>query len=111
MDRREVLEMAYTLAMATGKGIEIAEDGVATVGMTEARALLTSLIRDVRYGGQVGAFTERGERRAYLVTPDFYEQAIADRAYLDRLKAALGKATPAQQEAIGRELVTLLFSD
>lgn len=103
--------MAYTLAMATGKGIEIAEDGVATVGMTEARALLTTLIRDVRYGGQVGAFTERGQRQAYLVTPDFYEQALADRAYLERLRDAIGKAPQAQQESLGRELADLLFSD
>lgn len=78
--------MAYTLAMATGKGIEFAEDGVATVGMTDARALLTSLIREVRYGGEVGAFTERGSRQAYVVTPDFYEQAKADAALLAELR-------------------------
>ncbi|WP_405699138.1 type II toxin-antitoxin system Phd/YefM family antitoxin [Streptomyces sp. NBC_01383] len=79
--------------MATGKGIEIAEDGVATVGMTEARAQLTSLIREVRYGGQVGAFTERGARQAYLVTPDFYEKALEDRrmvlATMDYIEAKL----------------------
>lgn len=78
--------MAYTLAMATGKGIEIAEDGVATVGMTEARALLTTLIRDVRYGRQVGAFTERGARQAYVVTPDFYEQATREHAAVRRFR-------------------------
>lgn len=78
--------MAYTLAMATGKGIEIAEDGVATVGMTEARALLTTLIRDVRYGGQVGAFTERGARQAYVVTPDFYERAARALAAAELLR-------------------------
>ena len=78
--------MAYTLAMATGKGIEIAKDGVATVGMTEARALLTSLIREVRYGGKVGAFTERGARQAYLVTPDFYERAAEDRRTVEALR-------------------------
>lgn len=78
--------MAYTLAMATGKGIEIAEDGVATVGMTEARALLTTLIRDVRYGGQVGAFTERGARQAYVVTPDFYERAGREHAAIQRVR-------------------------
>ncbi|MEU0979093.1 hypothetical protein ABZ488_07720 [Streptomyces griseus] len=79
--------------MATGKGIEIAEDGVATVGMTEARAQLTSLIRDVRYGGRVGAFTERGQRQAYVVTPDFYEKALEDRrmvlATMDYIEAKL----------------------
>ncbi|MEU0831253.1 hypothetical protein [Streptomyces sp. NPDC005969] len=73
--------------MATGKGIEIAEDGVATVGMTEARALLTTLIRDVRYGGQVGAFTERGARQAYVVTPDFYERATREHAAIERFRA------------------------
>lgn len=78
--------MAYTLAMATGKGIEIAEDGVATVGMTEARAQLTSLIREVRYGGKVGAFTERGQRQAYVVTPGFYRQAADDAATLEALR-------------------------
>jgi hypothetical protein len=86
LNRKEVLEMAYTLAMATGKGIEIAKDGVATVGMTEARALLTSLIREVRYGGKVGAFTERGARQAYLVTPDFYERAAEDRRTVEALR-------------------------
>ncbi|NUV65711.1 hypothetical protein G6W57_01095 [Streptomyces sp. CAI-121] len=86
MNRKEVLEMAYTLAMATGKGIETADDGVATVGMTDARALLTSLIREVRYGGKVGAFTERGARQAYVVTPAFYEQAAGDAATLEALR-------------------------
>lgn len=75
--------MTYTLAMADGKGIQIAKDGVAEVSMTDARALLTSLIRDVRWGGRVGAFTERGERRAYVVTPDWYERAKAALAAAD----------------------------
>lgn len=69
--------MAYTLAMAASKGIVVADDGVAEVSMTDARAELTSLIREVRWGGHVGAFTERGARRAYLVTPEFYERAVA----------------------------------
>lgn len=77
--------MTYTLAMAADKGIQIADDGIAEVSMTDARALLTSLIRDVRWGGTVGAFTERGERRAYLVTPDFYERAV--RALADQQDA------------------------
>lgn len=69
----------YTLAMSAE--IKIAEDGVAEVGMTHARANLTTLVRDVRYGGKVGAFTERGTRQVILVTPEFYERA----------KAALGE--------------------
>jgi len=65
--------MAYTLFMPADQGITVAEDGVAEVSMTDARARLTELLRRVRYGGGVGAFTERGERSAYVVRPEFYE--------------------------------------
>lgn len=68
--------MTYTLAMATDQGIRTADDGVAEVSMTDARANLTRLIRGVRERGQAAAFTERGERRAYVVTPEFYERAV-----------------------------------
>lgn len=77
--------MTYTLAMAADQGIRIADDGVAEVSMTSARANLTQLLRDVRYGKRPAAFTERGERSAYVVPPDFYEQAIRDRAIIDEL--------------------------
>jgi len=77
--------MTYTLAMAADQGIQIADDGVAEVSMTDARANLTQLLRDVRYGKRSGAFTERGERSAYVVPPDFYEQALRDRAIIDEL--------------------------
>ncbi|WP_158712405.1 hypothetical protein [Streptomyces sp. NRRL F-5135] len=97
--------------MATGKGIEIAEDGVATVGMTEARALLTSLIREVRYGGEVGAFTERGSRQAYVVTPEFYETARHDatvlrelRKYLAELRNSDKPSDKSQTRVIGEAL-------
>jgi prevent-host-death family protein len=66
--------MTYTLAMAADQGIQIAEDGVAEVSMTEARAQLTRLIRGVREDGRPGAFTDRGERRAYVVTPAMYDR-------------------------------------
>lgn len=71
--------MTYTLAMAADQGIRIADDGVAEVSMTDARANLTQLIRDVRYGGRSAAFTERGARSAYVVPTEFYEQAQEDR--------------------------------
>jgi prevent-host-death family protein len=71
--------------MAADQGIQIAEDGVAEVSMTDARANLTPLLRDVRYGGRPGAFTERGKRSAYVVPPEFYEQAVRDRAIIDEL--------------------------
>ncbi|WP_328436967.1 type II toxin-antitoxin system Phd/YefM family antitoxin [Streptomyces sp. NBC_00444] len=71
--------------MAADQGIQIKADGVAEVSMTDARAHLTQLIRDVRYGGRHSAFTERGQRSAYVVPPDFYEQALRDRAIIDEL--------------------------
>lgn len=77
--------MTYTLAMAAEQGIRITDDGVAEVSMTAARANLTALVRDVRYGGRTAAFTERGERSAYVVPPDFYERALRDRAIIDEL--------------------------
>jgi hypothetical protein len=77
--------MTYTLAMALHPKIRIADDGVAEVAMTDARAALTSFIREVSWGGRTGGFTERGKRVAVVVPPDFYEQAIRDRAIIDEL--------------------------
>lgn len=77
--------MTYTLAMAADRGIRVVEDGVAEVSMTEARALLTQFVRDVRWGKRVGAFTERGVRVAMVVSPDFYDQALKDRARLEKM--------------------------
>jgi prevent-host-death family protein len=82
----EGLVMTYTLAMAADQGIRLADDGVAEVSMTDARANLTQLLRDVRYGKRSGAFTERGERSAYVVPPEFYEQAVKDRELLELLR-------------------------
>ncbi|MFE6304990.1 hypothetical protein [Nocardiopsis sp. NPDC057823] len=56
---------------------EIAPDGVQEVPLTIARPLLTRMIEQAREDDLVSALTVRGRRRAYLVTPDFYERAIA----------------------------------
>lgn len=85
--------MTYTLAMASDQGIQIAEDGVAEVSMTKARASLTELIRGVRWGKKPGAFTERGSRVAMVVPPDFYEQALKDRALIELLRKRAEEAT------------------
>lgn len=69
--------MTYTLAMAAEQEVRIAEDGVREVPMTKARAMLTRVIRDTREDVIVSAFTERGERKAYVVTPEWYERARA----------------------------------
>jgi prevent-host-death family protein len=77
--------MSYTLAMSEqrtpGEMVEIADDGVQEVPLTAARPLLTRLIEQVREDGLVSALTVRNRRRAYLVSPDWYERA----------KAALGE--------------------
>lgn len=80
------MTMTYTLAMALHPKIEIEEDGVAAVGMTDARAALTSLIREVSWGHRPGAFTERGKRVAMVVPTEFYEQAARDRALIEELE-------------------------
>ena len=92
--------MTYTLAMAADQGIRIADDGVAEVSMTGARANLTQLLRDVRYGKRSAAFTERGERSAYVVPPDFYDRALRDRSVLDLLRKRAEEAAGNEHEAV-----------
>lgn len=86
--------MTYTLSMAADQGIQNAHDGVAEVSMTAARANLTQLIRDVRYGSRVAAFTERGQRSAYVVPTEFYEQAVRDREMLEYLSQQAAPPMP-----------------
>ncbi|MGW1998418.1 type II toxin-antitoxin system prevent-host-death family antitoxin [Embleya sp. NPDC001921] len=69
-----------------GELVEIADDGVQEVPLTAARPLLTRLIEQVREDDLVSALTVRGRRRVYLVTPDFYEQAMADRKRVESLE-------------------------
>ena len=66
--------MTYTLFMPADQRIQIAEDGVAEVPMTHARAALTGLIREVSWGKRPGAFTERGNRVAMLVPAEDYDE-------------------------------------
>lgn len=69
------LETSYTLSMTADLEPHLAADGVQEVPLTIARPLLTRLIEQVREDGLVSALTVRGRRRAYLVTPEFYERA------------------------------------
>lgn len=78
--------MTYTLTMAADPEPQIADDGVQEVPLTIARPLLTRLIEQVREDGLVSALTVRGRRRAYVVTPEFYERALDDRARLESLE-------------------------
>lgn len=104
--------MTYTLAMPADQRIEIAEDGVAEVSMTYARANLTQLLREVRYGKRPGAFTERSERSAYVVPPEFYEQALRDRAIIDELhrRTEPGADAKPYDEAKSRSIREALYS-
>lgn len=78
--------MSYTLAMATDQEPKIADDGVQDVPLTKARPLLTRLMEQALEEKLVSALTVRGRRRIYLVTPDFYERALEDRARLESLE-------------------------
>jgi hypothetical protein len=83
--------MSYTLFMPADQRIRIAKDGVAEVPMTHARAALTSLIREVSWGGRPGAFIERGKRVAMVVPTEKYEDIAVMRelrAYLQDLESA-----------------------
>lgn len=88
------MTMTYTLDMAGDQRIKNADDGVAEVPMTDARAALTPLIREVSWGGRVGAFTERKKRVAMLVPPDFYEQALRDRTLVEELEKRAADPSP-----------------
>lgn len=85
------LSMTYTLTMATDQEPQIADDGVQEVPLTIARPLLTRLIEQVREDGLVSALTVRGRRRAYLVTPAFYEGAVRDRSRLEAIGVYLAE--------------------
>ncbi|MFE9127035.1 type II toxin-antitoxin system prevent-host-death family antitoxin [Streptomyces sp. NPDC007148] len=83
--------------MAADQGIQIADDGTPEVAMTHARANLTQLLREVRYGKKPAAFTERGERSAYVVPPEFYEQAESDRRFRAAFHEVMEQLPPAER--------------
>lgn len=106
--------MAYTLDMASDLEPRIAEDGIQDVPLTKARALLTRLIEQVREDGLVSAFTVRGRRRAYLVTPAAYQRAQSDRR-LVRAFELVGQEKPETADefltAMNRKLIELVEQD
>lgn len=104
--------MTYTLAMALHPKIEIKKDGVAEVAMTDARAALTSLIREVSWGQRPGAFTERGKRVAMVVPTEFYERAVRDRAIIDEMHRRTEPVADAKphDEARSRTIRDALYS-
>ncbi len=89
--------MTYTLAMAVDQGIQIAADGTPEVAMTHARANLTELLRGVRYGRRPAAFTERGARAAYVVPPEYYDQAESALRKVAAFDAAMSELPPGER--------------
>jgi hypothetical protein len=69
--------------MAEAPEFPVADDGVQEVPLTHARAYLTRLIEQALESGLVSALTVRNRRRVYVVSPAFYEQALADRERAD----------------------------
>ncbi|MFD8254963.1 type II toxin-antitoxin system Phd/YefM family antitoxin [Streptomyces werraensis] len=56
------------------------------MGVSDARANLTEVIAKVRLLGQCVVLTRREKPQAVLVSHDFYEQALSDRARLESLE-------------------------
>lgn len=55
------------------------------MGVSEARANMTEVIAEARLLGTPVVLTRRDKAQAALVSVDFYEQALRDRAIIDEL--------------------------
>jgi prevent-host-death family protein len=55
------------------------------MGVSDARANMTEVIAEVRLLGTPVVLTRRDKAQAVLVSNDFYEQALRDRAIIDEL--------------------------
>ena len=64
----------------------MSESAEVRMGVSDARANLTEVIAKVRLLSQCVVLTRREKPQAVLVSPDFYEQALADRARLESLE-------------------------
>ncbi|NUH35303.1 hypothetical protein HUF15_00715 [Streptomyces samsunensis] len=95
--------------MAADQEPEIAEDGIQEVPLTIARPLLTRLIEQAREDGVFSALTVRGRRRAYLVTPDFYERAAYNKAFVEAVDRAWQEMSPEDQATFGSEVQGYLY--
>lgn len=56
--------------------------------IAEARNVLGEVIARARFAGEPTILINRGKEAAVIVSPDFYEQAKADRAKLEELRKA-----------------------
>ncbi|MFI0768587.1 type II toxin-antitoxin system Phd/YefM family antitoxin [Streptomyces sp. NPDC021218] len=53
--------------------------------IAEARNVLGEVIARARFGGEPTILVNRGKDAAVIVSPEFYEQALRDRAIIDEL--------------------------
>jgi prevent-host-death family protein len=64
----------------------MSESAVERMGVSDARANLTEVIAKVRLLGLQVVLTRREKAQAVLVSPEFYERALEDRARLESLE-------------------------
>lgn len=64
----------------------MSESAEVHMGVSDARANLTEVIAKVRLLGQQVVLTRREKPQAVLVSPEFYRQALTDRARLKSLE-------------------------
>jgi len=64
----------------------MSESDVERMGVSDARANLTEVIAKVRLLGLQVVLTRREKPQAVLVSPEFYERALEDRARLQSLE-------------------------
>jgi prevent-host-death family protein len=64
----------------------MSQSDVEQMGVSDARANLTEVIAKVRLLGMQVVLTRREKPQAVLVSPEFYERALEDRARLESLE-------------------------
>lgn len=64
----------------------MADSATREMGISDARANMTEVIAEVRLLGRPVVLTRREKPQAVLVSVDFYERAVADRARLESLE-------------------------
>lgn len=67
----------------------LAADGVREVSLSLARGRFTSIVTGVEEGGPAVALLNHGRRDAYIVSMDWYKQALEVRAAADTLREVM----------------------
>jgi prevent-host-death family protein len=80
--------------------------------IAEARNVLGEVISRARYAGEPTILINRGKEAAVIVGPEFYEQAVRDRAIIDELHRRTEPVADAKphDEVISRTIREALHS-